>query len=126
MAKRVSSPAARLPREFAALERWLDDWVLPDSRARLEKRLTTSQAELQAFYDAMLIHAEQALAYLAKRKLGALAAADESLLKLLLSLAEVGPAIEWYGSGNHPDIFDPRRFPLVVQLPDLATQELAE
>lgn len=112
----------RLPPAFAALETWVDGWVLADSTARLEKRLTTPLAEIRAFYDAMLPHADAVLAYLAERQLGALDAADETLLKLMLSLAEMGPAIEWYGTGTYPDAFDARRFPLVVTLPDTLPQ----
>lgn len=122
MATRKAQPASRLPQGFAALERWLDDWVLADSTARHEKRLTTPLADIRAFYDGMLPHAERALAHLSTRRLGELDARDENLLKLMLSLAEMGPAIEWYGTGNFPDPFDARRFPLVVQLPDTAPQ----
>ncbi len=122
MATHRKKPASRLPKGFAALERWLDDWVLADSSARLDKRMRSSLEELRAFYDGMLPHAEAALAYLAQRRLGELDEAEERLLKLMLSLAEVGPAIEWYGTGNYPDAFDPKRFPLIVQLPDTASQ----
>lgn len=122
MATHRKKPASRLPKGFTALERWLDDWVLADSSARLDKRMRSSLDELRAFYDGMLPHAEAALAYLAQRQLGALDEAEEKLLKLMLSLAEVGPAIEWYGTGNYPDAFDPKRFPLTVQLPDTAPQ----
>ena len=122
MATHRKKPASRLPKGSAALERWLDDWVLADSSARLDKRMRSSLEELRAFYDGMLPHAEAALAYLAQRRLGELDEAEERLLKLMLSLAEVGPAIEWYGTGNYPDAFDPKRFPLIVQLPDTAPQ----
>jgi len=122
MATRRKQAASQLPKGFSALERWLDDWVLPDSTARLDKRMRSSLEELRAFYDGMLPHAEAALAYLAQRQLGELDPAEERLLKLMLSLAEVGPAIEWYGTGNYPDAFDPKRFPLIVQLPDTAPQ----
>lgn len=122
MATRKAPPASRLPQGFQALECWLDDWVLADSTARHEKRLTTPLAETRAFYDALLPQAEAVLAYLATRQLGALDAADERLLKLMLSLAEVGPAVEWYGTGNYPDAFDARRFPLTVTLSDTAAQ----
>lgn len=125
MAMRKAQPASRLPKGFAALEGWLDDWVLVDSTARFEKRRTTPLAEIRAFYDGMLPHAEAALAWLAERQLGELDEAGERLLKLMLSLAEMGPAIEWYGSGSFPDPFDARRFPLVVQLPDTAAQGAA-
>lgn len=113
---------ARLPPAFAALDAWVDGWVLADSTARLEKRLTTPLVAIRAFYDAMLPHAEAALEYLAERRLGALSSADETLLKLMLSLAEMGPAIEWYGTGTYPDAFDARRFPLVVTLSDTQAQ----
>lgn len=111
-------PSSLLPPEFAALEPWVEGWVLPDSTARLEKRLTTPLPAIRAFYDALLPQAEAALQYLSTRQLGALTEAEERLLKLLLSLAEMGPAIEWYGTGTYPDPFDARRFPLVVTLPD--------
>jgi hypothetical protein len=120
VASRQQEP--QLPVAFAALDKWVANWALPDSTARLEKRLTTPLPEIRAFYDHLLLHAEAALQYLAERQLGALNAADERLLKLLLTLAEMGPAIEWYGTGTYPDAFDARRFPLVVTLPDNAPQ----
>ena len=122
MAVPKKKSASCLPQGFTALECWLDDWVLADSTARHEKRLTTPLADTRAFYDAMLPHAEAVLAYLSTRELGALDASDERLLKLMLSLAEIGPAIEWYGTGNYPDAFDARRFPLTVTLSDTAAQ----
>lgn len=121
MAMRKQGPASRLPKGFSALECWIDDWVLADSRARSEKRLNSSADALRAFYDGVLPHAEGALDYLSQRRLGELTEAEERLLKLMLALAEVGPAIEWYGSGV-PDAFDSHRFPLVVQLSDTAPQ----
>lgn len=122
MATRKAQPASRLPQGFEMLDCWIDDWVLADSTARHEKRLNTPLAATRAFYDAMLPHAEAVLAHLATRRLGELEAQDERLLKLMLSLAEIGPAIEWYGTGNYPDAFDARRFPLIVTLSDTAAQ----
>jgi len=122
MATLNPKPASRLPKDFSALECWLDDWELADSTARHEKRLTTPLADTRAFYDALLPQAEAVLAYLATHKLGKLAANDERLLKLMLALAEIGPAIEWYGTGDYPDAFDARRFPLTVTLSDTAPQ----
>lgn len=112
------SPSGWLPAPFKALEKWVPAWVLADSPARLEKRLTTPLPEIRAFYDGMLQHAEAVLQYLSARQLGALTAQEERLLKLMLSLAEIGTSIEWYGTGQYADAFDARRFPLVVSLPD--------
>jgi hypothetical protein len=112
----------RLPRGFAALECLVDEWVLPNSQARSEKRFSTNRDELKAFYDVMLGHADKSLAYLQKYQLGELSSEQEALLKLMLSLAEVGPAVEWYGESKSTDNFDQRRFPLSLQLPDSASQ----
>ena len=122
MPKSVRGTAPLLPKGFKTLEPLVADWVLPDSRARLEKRLTTPPAVIRAFYDAMLEKAPKALSYLAERQLGELNEAEERLLKLLLSLAEMGPAVEWYGTGEYPDGFDARRFKLIEQMPDNAAQ----
>jgi hypothetical protein len=122
MPKSIRGTAPLLPKGFKTLEPLVADWVLPDSRARLEKRLTTPPAVIRAFYDAMLDKAPRALSYLAERQLGELNEAEERLLKLLLSLAEMGPAVEWYGTGEYPDGFDARRFKLIEQMPDNAAQ----
>ncbi|MDA0824131.1 MAG: hypothetical protein O3C28_17170 [Proteobacteria bacterium] len=112
----------RLPRGFAKLECLVDEWVLPNSQARSEKRFSTSPEELRTFYNTMLEHAEKALASLQKCQLGELSSEQETLLKLMLSLAEVGPAVEWYGEVQATDSFDSRRFPLSVQMSDSAAQ----
>ena len=41
----------KLPEEFADLERFTD-WCLPDEEERYQKRLTSTMAEMQDFYDA--------------------------------------------------------------------------
>ncbi len=123
MARRATS--GLLPKEFSALEKWVPEWVLADSSARLEKRLTTPLPDIRAFYQGMLEHAEAALAFLAQRQLGQLGGPEERLLKLMLSLAEIGTSIEWYGTGQYADAFDARRFPLVVTLADNQPQGAA-
>lgn len=125
MTTRKRGATALLPKGFKPLEPWVADWVLEDSRARYEKRISTPPATIRAFYDAVLQHAPAALALLGQRQLGALSEAEERLLKLMLSLAEMGPAVEWYGTGEFPDSFDGRRFRLIEQLPDNQPQGAA-
>ncbi len=79
-------------------------------------------AEVQAFYDAMLPVARPAVDYLRAHALGELPPAGERLLKLMLALAEVSTAIEWYGSPVVPDSFDFARFRLLAQTPDIEPQ----
>ncbi|MEQ8233216.1 MAG: hypothetical protein RLW61_02120 [Gammaproteobacteria bacterium] len=113
-----------LPAQFSELEPYCADWVLPDSGARHAKRLASEYADIKAFYDAMLEAAPDALAYLAERQLGQLDAADTNLLKLMLALAEVGPAVEWYQQPAVIDGWPGDRFPLIEAIPDTAAQEI--
>lgn len=92
-----------LPPGFEALEPFVARWVLPDAAARMARRQECGIAELRAFYAAMLPLGEAALAHLREHRLGELAAPEENLLKLMLALAEVAPAVEWY---NDPRVFD--------------------
>ena len=112
-----------LPPGYENLEAYVADWNLPDSRARSGKRATTSYVAIKAFYDAILPLAPAALADLANLELGALDERQERLLKLLLSLAEIGPAVEWYEQPSVIDGFTAARFPLQNFIPDNVAQE---
>jgi hypothetical protein len=94
---------ALLPAGFQALEPFVADWVLADAVARMTKRQSTSIEEIRRFYDAMLPMGEAALTYLRRFQLDDLPPEAERLLKLMLSLAEAAPAVEWYG---HPRVYD--------------------
>jgi hypothetical protein len=111
-----------LPRGFEALEPFVKDWVLEDVEARLNKRLSSTIEEIRKFYDAILPLGEQALAYLRNFQLGALPPDGERLLKLMLALAEVGPAVEWYNDPWVYDGFDIRRTRFLRKIPDNAAQ----
>lgn len=111
-----------LPEGFAMLEPFIDDWVLPDSRARSHRRQSTAYTDIERFYQAILPHAPAALALLSERQLGELTDAEERLLKLLLSLAEIGPAVEWYQSPQVLDGFPAEHFTLREQIPDNQAQ----
>lgn len=113
-----------LPIGFEALEPFASDWVLPDTAARMAKRQNASIEALTAFYDAMLPLGEAALAHLRNYQLGELNGADERLLKLMLCLAEVAPAVEWYGQPAVPDGFPVSRIRFLRQIDDTAAQTL--
>ena len=117
-----TSSAARLPPGFEDVERFVENWVLVDSRARAAKRQASTMAEVRGFYDAMLPLARSAIDYLRRYGLDELSPEGGRLLKLMLSLAEVSTAIEWYDSTTVPDSFDFSRFNLIAQTPDEAAQ----
>lgn len=112
-----------LPDGFAELAVWVPTWVLKDSQARSERRQQSSIAELRDFYEALLPHARRALAHLAEFKLGELPQPEERLLKLMLALAEVGPAVEWYGQAKVVDGLAAERFPALRCLSDTEAQK---
>ena len=112
-----------MPTGFAPREPFVTEWVLDDSRARATKRAATPYASIKACYDALLPVASQALQYFAGLHLGALDDRQERLLKLLLSLAEVGPSVEWYGQPTVVDGFPAHRFQLTEHIPDNTVQE---
>ena len=111
-----------LPQGFADLECFVADWVLPDALARMAKRLSSNMDELNAFYAAMLPRGEAALAYLRDYQLGEVPPEAERLLKLMLSLAEVAPAVEWYDSPRVYDGFSIDRTRFLRQIHDTAAQ----
>ena len=60
----MTAVTALLPKEFADLEPFAADWCLPTERERFAKRLASTMADMQAFYDAITPRAEAAMTYL--------------------------------------------------------------
>lgn len=98
-----------LPPAFTELEPFAG-WALDNEAGRLEKRLTSSMDEIQAFYSAMLGRIEEALDYLNGFPLDQLPEAEQRLMNMTLSLAEVWVAVELYKRPDHPFGLDMRRF----------------
>ncbi len=85
---------ALLPMEFADLEPFAETWCLATEPERWARRLSTSLADMQAFYDACFPRAEEAVRYCDQFNLDALPPGADHLLQLLHSLALVSYAIE--------------------------------
>lgn len=113
---------ARLPEGFQSLDPWVDRWVLADSEARAQTRQETAMEDIRLFYEAALADAPRALEFLSAKSLGEIDEPSGNLLKLLLSLAEVGPAVEWYGQPSVVDGVDADVFRLTLQIPDTDRQ----
>lgn len=85
----------RLPAEFGDLERF-SDWCLPTEPQRYAKRLASSMAQMQEFYDAVTARAEDALSYCDKFSLDDLPDDVLNLMHLLYSMVTVSfPAESW-------------------------------
>ena len=111
-----------LPEGFEALEPFVSTWVLPDASARMAKRQDSSIEEIRRFYDVIVPMGESALDYLRQFPLGALSPQGENLLKLMLALVELGPAVEWYDDPRVYDGFPISRIRYVRQIADTAAQ----
>lgn len=111
-----------LPPDFADLEPFVADWVHADASGRMAKRLSSGMPEIKAFYRAMLPRGEAALAYLKGFQLGAVPDDAAQLLKLMLMLAEVAPAVEWYDDPRVYDGFSIDRTRFLRKIPDTEAQ----
>jgi hypothetical protein len=111
-----------LPAGFEALEPFVASWVLADASARMARRQSSDMAEIKRFYEAIVPLGERALDWLRPYKLGELPPEGERLLKLMLSLAEIGPAVEWFDNPAVYDGFPIERIRYVRQIPDCAAQ----
>ena len=99
----------QLPAQFADLEPY-DGWALPDEMSRGRKRASSPMGDIRAFYDAMLPRMEEVLGYLNAYPLNELSPQAERLMNMVLSLAEIGPAAEFYGEPEVIDGFPAQRF----------------
>ena len=114
--------SSSLPGGFEALQPFVADWVLPDAAARMARRQGSNIADIRCFYEAMIQLGARALDYLRGFQLGALPPEGERLLKLMLALAEVAPAVEWYNDPQVYDGFPISRIRYLRQIPDTAAQ----
>jgi hypothetical protein len=91
--KSDSSPT-KLPSEFADLERFAD-WCLPTEEERYQKRLSSTMAEMQEFYDAAFGRLEEAIVYCdARLPLHDMPDDAKALIHLMQSLVNVSFPIE--------------------------------
>ena len=91
-----------LPSDFAALEPY-GEWILATEPERYAKRLASSMAEMQAFYDAAFPLLEPAMAHLDEFELDALPEAEGRLLLLMYSLVMVSFPVEVWKQPRVPD-----------------------
>ncbi|MCA2240892.1 MULTISPECIES: hypothetical protein [Mycobacterium] len=85
----------RLPQEFSAIEHLVPEWAIEDGHERYVKRVNSSMAEIQAFYDEVFPHAEEAVAYIDKFDYSEPLPEDVANLRnLLYSLITVSLAVE--------------------------------
>ena len=84
-----------LPPEFSQLEHLVSEWAIEDGHERYVKRVNSSMEEIQAFYDEVFPHAQDAVAYIDKFDYAEPLPEDVANLRnLLYSLITVSLAVE--------------------------------
>lgn len=94
--------APLLPPAFAELEPYIE-WAIPDERARYRKRLSTSMTDMQEFYDAAVMRADDARKYLDEIDYPDLPPDALRLLWMMFSLIVVSYAVDVFGQPQVPD-----------------------
>jgi hypothetical protein len=95
-------PMPTFPPDFADLEPYAP-WSLRTEAERYAKRLSSTMAELQAFYDATFPRIEAALAFLDQFDLDALPEDAHRLLWLYYSLVNASFPVEVWRQPRVPD-----------------------
>jgi len=95
-----------LPDAFSDLEEFATAWSLPTANERCERRLASSMEELQAFYDAAVPRAEEAIVHLNGYDIDDLPEPEVRLLWLLCSLSVISFAVDIFKQPKVPDAGD--------------------
>jgi hypothetical protein len=93
----------RLPDEFTDLEAFADKWCLATEPERYAARLSSSMAELQAFYDAMQPRTAAAIDYCDRYALDDMPEAVVNLMRLIYSFVNVTFPVEVWLQPRVPD-----------------------
>jgi hypothetical protein len=92
-----------LPAQFADLEPFAQKWSLATEGERYDQRMGSSMVEMQAFYDAVVPRAEEAISYCDQFPLDELPADALNLLHLLYAMVLVSFPVEAWGQPRIPD-----------------------
>lgn len=100
----------QLPEQFKALQDYVGLWALDSETERNIQRHRQSMESIIDFKNAMMAQIDEILEFVNRKPLTELDDVDSTLLQLLLSLAEIAPAVESYNQQAVVYGFDPRRF----------------
>ena len=92
-----------LPAQFAALEPFAEKWCLATEGKRYAQRLASSMPDMQAFYDAVVPRAEEAISYCDQFPLAELPEDALNLLHMLYSMVLISFPVEAWGQPHIPD-----------------------
>jgi hypothetical protein len=89
-----------LPPGFETLEPFVEDWAFETANERAKRRLSSTEAERVAFFDAAKDVLVDGLAYLDKKPFDEYEDDERSLMQLFLSFAHIALAVEIQGDAE--------------------------
>ncbi|MFT4583281.1 MAG: hypothetical protein ACI915_003269 [Gammaproteobacteria bacterium] len=108
----------QLPPGFEQLAPFIARWALPSTVARMRERDAATMGAIQMFYDQVAPYLQAALEHLKNVPYtDDMNAGDRNLLNLCLSIAEIAPAVEWYGQPRVIDGYAGSVLTLTSELP---------
>ncbi|HKY92818.1 MAG TPA: hypothetical protein VJM11_17335 [Nevskiaceae bacterium] len=93
----------RLPAGFDSLEPFVEDWDLPGTDARYERRIRSDMASLKAFYHAFATEIPRIRALLDPKPIDTYSDEERRLVRLMMAFAIVGPSVVVFGKPAVPD-----------------------
>lgn len=99
-----------LPDKFKDLQAFANEWALVTESERVKKRYSSSMEEIKSFYDAMVPRLEPILEHLNQFSLDELPEAEQRLLYLTYSVAEISLSVEIFGEPGVPHGYEPARY----------------
>jgi hypothetical protein len=94
---------AMLPNEFADLEPFAPKWCLATENERWNERMSSTMADLQSLYDAVLPRVPEAMAYCDKFPLEDMPDDAVNVLRLVYSFVLVSFPVELWAQTYPPD-----------------------
>lgn len=112
----MSAMETTLPAGFEALAPFVPAWAVETADDRLRARLSSSEAEREAFFAAAQPLLADGLAYLDRKPLDRFDPAETRLMRLLLAFAHVALAVETQGD-DEPKHAAAARFITITRTP---------
>ena len=104
--------------DFSELDSVVSEWGLPTLSARIEKRVTSSLAELQAFHDTVLPRLPEIIDFLNEFPSHAIPDEYQALKNTALTLLHVDRPVNKWAAPTLDDALDPRRFTMKQRFTD--------
>jgi uncharacterized protein YaaN involved in tellurite resistance len=104
---------AKLPLQFADLEKYAGKWAKPTFHQRYDVRLSSSMDEINDFYQTMLPKIDSIVEYLNQYPVGQMPEDAKTLFYLICATMNIAPAVELYHQPNVWLGFEPGRLEMV-------------